>query len=47
MLPTVEAVAVALAEAATAWGRDEATEAHAALLDAGVRHGMLDAYTGA
>ena len=47
MLPTVEAVAVALAEAATAWGRDEATEAHAALLDAGVRHGMLDASTGA
>ena len=47
MLTTVEAVAVALAEAATAWRRDEATEAHAALLDAGVRHGMLDASTGA
>ena len=46
-LPTVEAVAGALAEAATAWGRDEATEAQAALLDAGVRHGMLDASTGA
>jgi len=42
-LPTVEAVAGALAEAAIAWGRDEATEAQAALLDAGVRHGMLDA----
>ncbi len=42
-LPTVEAVAGALAEAAVAWGRDEATEAQAALLDAGVRHGMLDA----
>ena len=44
-LPTVEAVTNALSEAATAWGRDEATEAQAALLDAGVRHGMLDAST--
>ncbi|MEY3392221.1 MAG: hypothetical protein RLZZ322_1070, partial [Verrucomicrobiota bacterium] len=42
-LPTVEAVAGALAEAAVAWGRDEATETQAALLDAGVRHGILDA----
>ena len=44
-LPTVEAVTNALSVAATAWGRDEATEAQAALLDAGVRHGMLDAST--
>ena len=42
-LPTMEAVTTALTEAAAAWGRDEATEAQAALLDAGVRHGMLDA----
>ena len=42
-LPTVEDVTNALIEAATAWGRDEATEAQAALLDAGLRHGMLDA----
>jgi hypothetical protein len=44
-LPTAQDVATALTEAATAWGRDEATEAQAALLDAGVRHGMLDAST--
>jgi hypothetical protein len=42
-LPTVEDVTNALIEAATAWGRDEATEAQAALLDAGLRHGTLDA----
>ncbi|MFM2211786.1 MAG: hypothetical protein RL639_980 [Verrucomicrobiota bacterium] len=42
-LTTAQDVAHALAEAAGAWGRDEATEAQAALLDAGVRHGMLDA----
>jgi hypothetical protein len=42
-LQTVGEVTYALTEAATAWGRDEATEAQAALLDAGVRHGMLDA----
>jgi hypothetical protein len=42
-LPAVEDVAHALTEAATSWGRDEATEVQAALLDAGVRHGMLDA----
>ena len=46
-LPTAQHVAIALAEAAAAWGRDEATEAQAALLDAGVRHGMLDASTAA
>ena len=46
-LPTAQDVAHALAEAAAAWGRDEATEAQAALLDAGVRHGMLDASTAA
>jgi hypothetical protein len=44
-LPTLADVTNALAEAATAWGRDEATEAQAALLDAGVRHGMLDTST--
>lgn len=42
-LPTAEKVAQALAEAAAAWGRDRASETQAALLDAGVRHGMLDA----
>jgi hypothetical protein len=42
-LNTVAEVSQALSEAATAWGRDEATEAQAALLDAGVRHGVLDA----
>jgi hypothetical protein len=46
-LPTLADVTNALAEAATAWGRDEATEAQAALLDAGVRHGMLDTSTSA
>ena len=46
-LPTVQDVSIALSEAATAWGRDEATEAQAALLDAGVSHGMLDASTSA
>jgi cytochrome c553 len=44
-LTTVEDVTNALTEAATAWGRDEVTEAQAALLDAGVHHGMLDAST--
>lgn len=46
-LPTVEEVVSALSAAAAAWGRDEANEAQAALLDAGVRHGMLDASTAA
>jgi hypothetical protein len=44
-LPTVQDVSIALSEAAQAWGRDEATEAQAALLDAAVRHGMLDTST--
>ncbi|MFM9017369.1 MAG: LamG-like jellyroll fold domain-containing protein, partial [Verrucomicrobiota bacterium] len=43
MLPTAGDVAIGLSEAAYAWGRDEASETQAALLDAGVRHGMLDA----
>jgi hypothetical protein len=38
----VEAVD-ALAKASQAWGRDEATEAQAALLDNALRHGLLDA----
>jgi hypothetical protein len=42
---TVAAASQALAEAATAWGSDEATEAQASLLDAAVRHGVLDAST--
>ncbi len=46
-LPTLEEVVSALSAAAVAWGRDEADEAQAALLDAGVRHGMLDASTAA
>ncbi|MGA0029272.1 MAG: DUF1549 domain-containing protein [Opitutales bacterium] len=41
--PTAVAAAEALSEAAFAWGRDEANEAQAALLDAAVRHGVLDA----
>jgi hypothetical protein len=44
-LTTVADVSIALTEAATAWGHDQATEAHAALLDAAVRHGMLQTYT--
>jgi hypothetical protein len=46
-LSTVEEVINALSAAADAWGRDEANEAQAALLDAGVRHGMLDTSTAA
>ena len=42
---TVEEAATALSEAAYAWGRDQATEAQAALLDAALRHGVLDAAT--
>ncbi len=44
-LPTVEDASVALSEAAYAWGRDKVTEAQAALLDASVRHGILDPST--
>ncbi len=43
MLATAQDVAIALSEAAHAWGRDEASEAQAALLDASLRHGLLDA----
>ncbi len=42
-LKTVEDVVIALTEAAYAWGRDEANEAQAALLDESLRHGLLDA----
>jgi hypothetical protein len=45
VFPTVEDAAIALAEAAHAWGRDRADEAQAALLDAALRHGVLDAAT--
>jgi hypothetical protein len=45
-LPTAEDVAIALSEAAYAWGRDQATEAQAALLDAALRHGLLNTSTG-
>jgi hypothetical protein len=44
-LTNVADVSVTLSEAATAWGRDQATEAQAALLDAAVRHGMLETST--
>ncbi len=44
-LPTVEDVSITLTEAAHAWGRDQATEAQAALLDTAVRHGILDTST--
>jgi hypothetical protein len=44
-LNTVTEVSHVLSEAASAWGRDEATESQAALLDAAVRHGVLDAST--
>lgn len=46
MLPTAADVAIALSEAAYAWGRDEATEAQAALLDASLRYGLLGASAG-
>ena len=46
-LSSVDEVINALSAAADAWGRDEANEAQAALLDAGVRHGMLDTSTAA
>jgi hypothetical protein len=46
-LMTVAAVTQALTEASQAWGRDQATEAQATLLDAAIRHGLLDATTGA
>lgn len=39
----VAQAATALAVAARAWGRDEADEAQAALLDAALRHGLLSA----
>jgi hypothetical protein len=42
---TVAEVSHALSEAATAWGRDDADESQCALLDAAVRHGVLDAST--
>jgi hypothetical protein len=44
-LATVAEVSLTLSEAATAWGHDKATEAQAALLDAAVRHGVLDTST--
>ena len=46
-LATVADVSSTLTEAATDWGRDQATEAQAALLDAAIRHGLIDASTGA
>ena len=42
-LKTVDAVVTALAEASSAWGKDAADETQAALLDAALRHGLLDA----
>ena len=42
-LKTVEEVVKALAEASSAWGKDSADEAQAALLDAALRHELLDA----
>ena len=42
-LKTVDAVVTALAEASSAWGKDAADEAQAALLDTALRHGLLDA----
>ncbi len=42
-LRTVDAVVDALVTAAQAWGRDQATEAQVGLLDAALRHGVLDA----
>ena len=44
-LATVADVSLTLSDAATAWGHDKATEAQAALLDAAVRHGVLDTST--
>ncbi len=41
--PAVQDLAIALSEAAYAWGRNQADEAQAALLDAALRHGILDA----
>jgi hypothetical protein len=45
-LPAVEDAATALSEAAYAWGRDETNEAQAALLDAAIRHGLLETSKG-
>jgi hypothetical protein len=42
-LKTVKEVVTALAEASSAWAKDSADEAQAALLDAALRHGLLDA----
>jgi hypothetical protein len=42
-LKTVKEVATALTEASSAWAKDSAEEAQAALLDAALRHGLLDA----
>jgi hypothetical protein len=42
-LPTVNSLANALSEAAHAWSLNRADEAQAALLDAALRHGILDA----
>lgn len=42
-LSTVSDVTDALVDAAQAWGRDQANEAQAALLDNALRHGVLDA----
>lgn len=44
---TLPDVTIALTEAAYAWGRDESTEAQAALLDNAIRHGVLDSGIGA
>ncbi|NDB06826.1 MAG: DUF1553 domain-containing protein, partial [Acidimicrobiia bacterium] len=44
-LATVSDVSSALTEAATAWGHDQANEAQAALLDAAMRHDVLESST--
>lgn len=45
-LPLLLDVGIALTEAASAWGRDKATEAHVALLGNALRHGVLTSATG-
>lgn len=42
VFPTAQDAAIAISEAAYAWGKGGADEAQAALLDAALRHGLID-----
>jgi len=42
VFPTAQDAAIAISEAAYAWGKEQADESQAALLDAALRHGLID-----